>query len=125
MDTNIFSFQNLEVYKKSLDFITNIYCVVKKYPNDEIYNLVSQIKRAATSISLNIAEGSGRYNNKEKAQFYKIANASIYEVVAALEISYRLKFINEEVYFDIVNKSKSLSQMLNKLIKATLERQQP
>ena len=78
-----YNFENLEVYKESLEFIRMVHCVSRKFPRNEIFGLTSQFKRAATSIALNIAEGSG--GTKKEFKFHlTIARNSIYECVPIL-----------------------------------------
>lgn len=71
------NFEDLEVWQKAIDLAVEIYSITKTYPKEELYALSNQMRRAASSISANIAEGYGRYNIKEKTQFYKIANGSL------------------------------------------------
>lgn len=93
-----FEFQKSEVYLQIVDYITKIYKLTEIFPKEELYNLTQQLKRASTSIALNFAEGWGRFNKKEKAQFYKIARASLFECVSILDIALKLNYINPETY---------------------------
>lgn len=86
------NFKKLNVYQKSLDFITKIYKITKQFPKEEIFGLSSQIRRASTSISLNIAEGSGNKSNKEFKRFLEFALRSVYEVITCLEVAKRLDY---------------------------------
>ncbi len=74
-------FRKLKVWIKSIESIKEIYEVTKNFPREELYGLTSQIRRAATSIALNIAEGSGADSKKEFCRFLNIALRSSYEVI--------------------------------------------
>ncbi|MFH1562821.1 MAG: four helix bundle protein [Nitrospirota bacterium] len=113
-----FEFQNTELYQQIMEYINKIYETTKRFPKIEIYGLTNQIRRASVSIALNFAEGWGRYNKKEKSQFYKVARASIFECVAAIDISKRQNFIEREIYIEILNESNKLSKKFNGLIKS-------
>ena len=81
MEKAKFRFEDLKVYQKSLDFVDTIYILLKKFPKDEKYGLISQYKRAAVSISLNIAEGAGD-TNAQFNRYLQIAWDSVKECVA-------------------------------------------
>ena len=89
------NFKKLTVYQRAIDFVVEIYRISKKFPKDELFGLTSQIRRAATSILLNIAEGSGNKSNKEFQRFLEIALRSAYEVITCLEIALRLDYCNK------------------------------
>jgi four helix bundle protein len=84
-----FKFEKLVVWQKSLDLSTIIHDVTKKFPREELYILTSQIKRAADSISLNIAEGSTGQTNAEFKRFLSIALRSDIEVVGCIHLANR------------------------------------
>ena len=92
----MFKFENLEVWKKSIDLVIKIDDVVKKFPKEEIYILTSQIKRAGDSISLNIAEGSQGQTNPEFSRFLSYSMRSWIEVVGCIYIAKARKIITEE-----------------------------
>lgn len=122
MNNEEFEFQNTELYQQIMDYIDNIYKLTRRFPKTEIYGLTNQIRRASVSIALNFAEGWGRYNKKEKSQFYKVARASIFECVAAIDISKRQSFIEISDYQRILKESNTLSKKLNALIKTMGEK---
>ena len=68
----MFKFETLDIWKEAVKFISEIYHLTKKFPNWETYSLTSQLTRAATSISLNIAEGSSRESKKDFKRFIQI-----------------------------------------------------
>ncbi len=87
--------KELDVWKKSMDLVEEIYRVSKDFPSHELYGLTNQIRRAAVSIPSNIAEGSGRKGDKELLQFLSVALGSLAEVETQLLIAVRLGYINE------------------------------
>ena len=89
-----FDFEKLEVYKRAVDFANIVYELTKSYPKIEQFGIISQLRRASLSISLNIAEETGRYNNPERRQFYRMGRASIHECVPLLEFSFRQDYID-------------------------------
>lgn len=88
-----FGFEELEVWNLALEIIDGVYAIADKFPPVELYNLTSQMRRAAISISLNIAEGSGRYHKKDFARFIRLAIGSLLEVVAGLKIAIRREYL--------------------------------
>ncbi len=89
-------FDDLIVYKLSEDMASWIYDVTRKFPSDEKYNLVSQLKRAVTSIGANIAEGYGRYHYKENIQYCRQARGSLAETKRFILFSRKRGFITQE-----------------------------
>ncbi len=90
------TFQDLEVWRKAHQLVLLIYKESKLFPNDEIYGLISQIRRAAVSIPANIAEGFKREGVKEKIRFYNIAQSSLEEVRYFLILAQDLQFMKSE-----------------------------
>jgi len=91
------NFEKLNVYQDAVRLALDIYKVTKNFPKDELFGIVSQLRRAAVSISLNIAEGSSR-SKKEFAHFLDMARGSCYELVPLLKISLELKYITKDEY---------------------------
>lgn len=106
------NFRKLKVYQKAIDFIVLIYKFTKSFPKDELFGLTNQIRRAATSISLNIAEGSGNKSNKEFKRFLEISLRSDYEVITCLEIASRLNYCKDEDYKGLITKSDEIAAMI-------------
>lgn len=96
LEKGYFAFEDLEVYQLSVDFTIDIYTLLEQFPDNEKFELVSQIKRSATSVTLNIAEGRGRGTDKDFAKFLHNARGSLLEVVAGLHLAERLKFAKRE-----------------------------
>ncbi len=90
-----FKFEKLEVYQLALDYIDEIYGLASQLPKSEDFNLKSQITRAATSVALNIAEGSTGQSDAEQARFLGMAIRSVLETVACLHIIQRRSFISD------------------------------
>jgi len=91
-------FSDLFAWQESHKLVIFVYKLTKKFPEDEKFGLTSQIKRAAVSITSNIAEGFGRNTKKDKMQFYAIAKGSVYETDNQLKIALDLKYIQEGDY---------------------------
>jgi len=103
-------YRDLEVWKKSIKLVKEVYYLVNEFPDDEKYGLTSQIKRAVVSIPSNIAEGASRYSDKESCRFIDIALGSIAEVETQIIIAKELGFVeNIDVLMD---DSKELYSML-------------
>ena len=110
-----YKFEQLEVWKMALDYIDLIYKLAENLPRSEDYNLKSQITRAATSVALNIAEGSQGQSDAEQARFLGMAIRSLVETVACQQIIRRRKYLQEET---ILNKAYEDSQVLAKKLQA-------
>ena len=95
-----YKFEQLEVWQLSLDYMDSIYALGKKLPQSEDFNLKSQIIRAATSIALNIAEGSTGQTDAEQARFLGIAIRSLIETIACQHIIRRRKYLADETLLD-------------------------
>jgi four helix bundle protein len=93
------------------------------YPKEEKFGLVSQIRRAAISISSNIAEGSSRRGNKDKSRFYEIAYGSLIEVLNQLILSNDLEYISEKELSDIRPQIVEIGKLLSGLYKSSRNRQ--
>lgn len=112
-------FERLEAYKKAITFTDWAYEITIDFPKSEQFAIVSQLRRAALSIPLNIAEGSGRYNIKERKHYYRMAKSSTYECIPLLEISKLQKYIDEGVYEIGRKQSIELTKILSGLINST------
>jgi len=110
-----FKFEKLIVWQKSLDLATLINEVVKKFPKEELYVLTSQIKRAADSVSLNIAEGSTGQTNAEFKRFLNIALRSDVEVVGCIYLANRRNIIHEDDFNKIYKACEEILVMINAL----------
>lgn len=113
-----FKFEKLKIWQLALELCGKISDMVKSFPKDELFILTSQIKRAADSIVLNIAEGSTLQSKTEFRRFLVIANRSALEVVACLYLSIQRKYITESVFDDKYQKYEKLVAMIQALIKS-------
>ena len=105
-------YRNLEVWKLSKDICVFVYEITKGYPKEELYGIISQIRRCAVSIPSNIAEGYAKSSIKEQLKFIEISNGSFYELSTQIEISYELKYISETNYTNINLQLEKLGKML-------------
>lgn len=112
-----FKFENLEVWKLSLEYADKIYEIIRLLPPKEDYNLKTQLIRSATSVSLNIAEGSTSQSDPEYSRFLGIAIRSCIEVVACLHLAKRRGYIDEKVFSQIYEFSEKLFAKLQALRK--------
>lgn len=111
-------FRKLNVWQRSIQFVTLIYKITSKFPAEEKYGLIDQIRRASVSICLNIAEGSGAGTDAEFTRFLRMAQRSAYEVIAGLEIAINLKMTDETIINNAISEVDQLSAMLSGLIKS-------
>jgi four helix bundle protein len=118
-NSNLFSFQDLKVWQKSVLFSEEVIRTI-----DEInaprkhYRLIEQLEAACTSVAMNIAEGKGRQTTKEFIQFLYIARGSLFEVVTLLTILQRVGWIEEKKVMKIQQMAVEITKMLNSLIKS-------
>jgi four helix bundle protein len=111
-------FKNLHVYEKSLDYSYNVRICVRKFPKDELFGLISQWRRAADSIVLNIAEGAGNSSKLEYARFLDFAIRSAFECLACLDIALKSEYVNKPDYEKFSSQTNELIAMLDGLKKA-------
>lgn len=103
---------NLEVWKRALNFVTEIYKVTAGFPNDEKFGLVSQMRRAAVSIPSNIAEGAARNSKKEFINFLHIAQGSAAELETQILISRNLDFVSQSQANPLLQELEEISKMI-------------
>jgi four helix bundle protein len=116
----MFNFEKLEVWQKAIDFADLIYSETRAFPSDERFGLTNQLRRAAVSISSNIAEGSSRSSKSDFARFVEIATGSVFEVVSQAFIAQRESFLSEDQFQEIYADAEELSRMLSGLRKSLL-----
>ena len=109
-----FSFEKLDVYQKSNDFVAQIYSLTKSFPKEEMFGLTSQLRRAAVSISLNVAEGSAR-SKKDFNRFIDMSRGSVFECVTILQISLKQNYVNESKFEQMEDHLVEISKMLSGL----------
>lgn len=108
------SHKDLDVWKKSMNLVTEIYRVTKNFPKEETYGLTNQVKRCVVSIPSNIAEGAGRNSKKEFVQFLYVALGSVSELETQLIIALNLAYLRDIKQF--LYQIESIKKMLNGLI---------
>lgn len=112
--SEIKSYKDLLIWKKGITIVKLVYELVKTFPQEEIYALSSQLKRASVSIPSNIAEGYGRNTDKSFNYFLDIARGSLFEIETQLLISNELGLItNEKIYRELLNQIEEESKMIN------------
>ena len=107
-----FKFESLKVWQLSLDLADKIHILTRAFPKEELFNLTQQIKKAADSINLNIAEGSTGQSNDEFKRFLNYSIRSGIEVVACLYLAKRRKYIIEEQFKELYDFLDSLIKMI-------------
>ena len=118
----LFAFERLEVWQLARKFFKQAYALIDTFPSSERYNLVDQIRRATTSIALNLAEMTSRSSYKEQAHYSEIAYGSIIEVYCALLLSYDLGYIDEQQLEELKEKISELSNKINALKNSQYQR---
>lgn len=114
----MYRFEDLNVYKESQTFSEQVYAITKSWPKDEMFGLTNQVRRAAVSICLNIAEGTSR-TKKDFAHFLDLARGSCFECVSILKIAKTINYITGEQYNFLYSQTEVISKMLSGL-KTTL-----
>ena len=116
----MFNFEKLEVWQKAIDFADLIYIGTQAFPTEERFGLTNQLRRAAVSISSNIAEGSSRYSKNDFARFAEIAAGSVFEAVSQAFVARRQSFLSDDQLRKIYTGAEELSRMLSGLRKSFL-----
>lgn len=111
------SHKDLDVWSKAIGFVTRVYEVTKDFPREELYGIVSQLRRAAISIASNISEGATRHSSKEFVQFLYIALSSASEIDVQLIISRNLKYLSENDFLQLSGAREEISKMISGLIR--------
>ena len=115
------SFHDLNAWKEGHELVIEIYKASRLFPKEEIFGLTSQIRRAAVSITSNIAEGFGRQSYKDKNNFYQMAFGSIIEVRNQLLISRDVGYINDPNFQTLDNQAIKVEKICRGLIKKSRE----
>jgi four helix bundle protein len=114
-----FSFEDLEVWQKAVDFAYEVIRLAEEIHTErKRYRLIEQLEAASTSIALNIAEGKGRYSKKEFVQFLYIACGSLYETIALVTIFNKNRWIDDDHLEKMKAFGDEIGKMLSSLIKA-------
>lgn len=119
MNTKIDNFYQLDVWQKGHEFVLDIYKTTKNFPKEELYGITSQLRRAASSITANIAEGFERFYFKDKIRFYYQSRGSMAEVQNFLFLALDLELITRDqcdIYFE---KANTIGRLINGLIRSS------
>lgn len=108
-----YNFEKLEVWQLSIALTLKIYQLSASFPAEEKFGITNQLRRASNSVSANIAEGSSRLSNKDKARFIQISYSSLMEVLNFLIICQKLDFVNHIQLADLREQIEALSNKLN------------
>ena len=112
----VYDYHQLDVWKKGMEICQKAYIVTHPFPKEEIYGLTAQIRRAASSIPANIAEGFGRKSNNDFKRFLKIATGSLLELETHIEIACRLNYCRSDEAANLFEETNSLGKMLNRFV---------
>ena len=111
----MFNFEKLDVWRKAIEFADLVYSATKAFPDDERFGLTSQMRRAAVSVSSNIAEGASRFSRDDYARFLEIATGSLFEVVSQSFIATKQGFMSDQDRLRLYAAAEERSRMLSGL----------
>jgi four helix bundle protein len=114
----MFNFEKLGVWQKAIDFADLVYNHTRNFPGDERFGLTNQMRRAAVSVSSNIAEGTSRMSQTDFARFVEIATGSVFEVVSQSFVGRRQGFLTEESFHALYVAADEIGRMLSGLRKS-------
>ena len=107
------SFEDLEVYKAAREYRKKIYQLIKELPAEEKYNLAGQMRRAALSLTNNIAEGHGRYHYQENIQFCRVSRGSLMGLIDDLNVCIDEKYFSIDYLEELKKEGYKINKMLN------------
>ncbi len=116
-----FPFEKLRVWQLSRQFVKEIYEITKGFPKEEQYCLTNQMRRAAISLTSNLAEGSSRSSSRDQAHFTNMAYGSLMELLNQLYIAFDLKYLNEDILSKTKDITFEISNYLNSLKKSQIK----
>ncbi len=117
--SKIRTFTDLHAWQEGHKLVVLVYQVTKKFPKEETYSLIDQMRRAASSVTSNIAEGFGRQGYKEKIQFYYLAQGSLTELKNQILIAKDVDYLDEKEYSLLQDQANVAHQLLQGLIQKT------
>lgn len=112
---NFLGYRKLVAYQQASEVVKLVYTLVKKFPKEEQFALCSQLRRAAVSVTSNIAEGVSRYSYKDKVHFLEIAFGSLMEVMSQIEIATEMGYISVDDMGNIENQINKAAQLITSL----------
>lgn len=113
-----FDFEKLGVYRKSLNFISKIFIIVKDLPNEFKYSIGNNLIRAGMSISNNIAEGNGKRSTKERIRYFSTSLDSTRECISVFNVLFQQDFLKKQIYYEVRSDAREITNMLYGLIKS-------
>ena len=116
----MFNFEKLDVWQKSLTIAESVYQITSGFPDEERFGLTSQMRRAAVSVSSNLAEGSSRSSRLDYARFVELAAGSLFELVSQAVLCKRQSLLSEVGYVQLYNLCEEQSKMLSGLRRSLL-----
>ncbi len=115
-NNTIKSYHDLIVWQKSMAFVKEIYETTSSFPKEELFGLVSQMRRSAISIPRNIAEGYGRRSKGDYLHFLRVAMGSLFELQTQLRISFNLHYLNQDKIVSSYESSREVERILTALL---------
>ena len=115
-------FTDLRAWQKAHELVLLVYKVTQKYPKEEIFGLTSQTRRAAVSVSSNIAEGFGRGTRKDKLQFYSVARTSLAEIESQLMVARDLGYMSAQTYAEVLALSEEVVGLIIGLERSAVDK---
>ncbi len=110
------NFTKMIVWQKALDLAEMIHDVTEQFPNQERFELTSQMRRASVSISSNIAEGLGRFTSADKRHKYVQSRGELIELITQIHYSFRVKYLEKDKFEELIAKTDEIHKILNTLI---------
>jgi len=111
----MFKFEKLSVWQKAIEYANQVYLLTRNFPQDERFGLTSQLRRAAVSVSSNIAEGSSRSSDTDFSRFIEIAYGSLMETISQMCIAKQQLFIDTAEYDGLYSAAEEIARMLSGL----------
>lgn len=111
-------FTLMPVWQKALKLLVRVYQITRRFPAEEKFGITADMRRAANSVVHNLAEGFGRFENKDKSRFYKISRGSAYEIISQTLASYILQYLISDEKDELLNGYKEIIYEEDLLIKS-------
>ena len=111
--SSVQAFEDLVVWQESQNLAVDVYKATKSFPKDEIFGITNQIRRAASSVSANIAEGYGRSKTNDKLHFMSIAYGSLLETKNFIYLANRLEYLTKDTFNSLIDQSVRCQKLLN------------
>jgi four helix bundle protein len=112
------TYKDLEVWQCAMALVLEVYRSTAKFPREEMFGLTAQLRRAGVSVASNIAEGKGRFSDRELNQFLGVARGSVFEIETQVAIARDLGFLSEPQGLDLLRRCGEVGRLLNGLIRS-------